>query len=206
MLSSYALDQRIVICPHGLPRGTEPREHCATLVLHCGGDLQRVIEGVPGGLDRFVRHLERIRGLDAERPLVVLTRTNPLGLGVLQTRRALEEAVPSLANAYWLIFVDERDDPFFMEAAARLGPMVGDIATAPLWFAPHRQRFLVVLGGRKVAPTQLRGRLAQLHATESSTDLDADPESGTRRVAVPRESNSSAPPPDYDDLPDAGVR
>lgn len=182
------MSPRVVICPHGLPRHVEARERCCNHLLHCDGDLQRVIEGRPGDLARFVEHLGRIRGLaDGVPPLVLLTRTNPLGLAVLQTRRALEDAVPELADAAWLVFVDELEDPFFMEAASRMGSVVGGDGTAQLWFAPHHQRFLI-LGAREIDPEVLRGRLAQLGAAARSAPGECDdapePDSGTRFAAA----------------------
>ncbi len=188
---------RIIICPHGLPCRLEAREHCSRLVLRCGGDLERVIEGVSGALERFLTHVSRIRAVaaDGPRPLVLLTRTNPLGLAILQTRRAMEDAVPALADADWTIFVDECDDPFFMEAAGRLGTMVGDAASAPLWFAPHHQRFLV-LGARALDSTELAARCAALHSPPPFVEPSPEAESCTRLVA-PRVGPDSVPPDDF---------
>lgn len=150
----------------------EARERCFQVLLHCGGDVERVFEKHAGGLADFAAHLSRIRSLDAaDKPIVLLCQTNPLALAVLKTRRALEDAVPKLARAVWVIHFDEEEDPFFVGAASMLGTLDRDAAEAPLWSAPDDWRFLVV--SSKLRDLRiLRDRLYELEAAELDDELD----------------------------------
>jgi len=122
------------------------------VLLKAGADTQRIIESEGWPLDRFAAHLGRMKALRAgsgavgSAPLVVLTRTNPVALAVLQTRRQLEEAVPELEHAAWLVFHDPGLDPFFESSVAGLGMLEEGVewAAAPIWVAPHGYRFLIV--------------------------------------------------------------
>lgn len=148
------------------------------VLLRAGADTQRLIDGEGWSIERFVAHVARLKALRGaySSPLVVLTRTNPLALGVLQTRRVLEEAVPELERATWLVFHDPAADPFFETAVRGLGAVEDvDWSMAPIWYAPHAQRFLI-LGTH---PKQLDFAAARVAAME----LSEMPDSGVQRVA-----------------------
>lgn len=143
---------RLTICPQGLPADPTVREACVAVLLRAGADAQRIIEGDGWPLDRFAAHLGRLQALRGaggavgSAPLVVLTRTNPVALAVLQTRRQIEESVPELERAAWLVFHDPALDPFFESSVAGIGTLEEgvDWASAPVWSAPHGYRFLIV--------------------------------------------------------------
>jgi hypothetical protein len=174
------LGSRIVLCPHGLPHAPDVREQCCDLLLRGGGDLQRVFEANPGGIGRFAAHVARIGDLDSgDGPLVLLHRTNPLGLTILRTRRALEEEVPRLGRASWLVFIDEKDDPFFLDAASRVGGFDRELDALPIWSAPDLHRFLVV-SRQNGDLTRMKERLAELQGERPPSDAatGAEPAEG----------------------------
>lgn len=165
------MSPRIVICPHGLPMLPEAREWCFDVLFRCGGDATRVFEGQPGRLAGFATHLAKIHAIQADdAPLVLLRRTNPLGLAVLQTRRALEEAVPRLERALWLIDFDEAEDPFFVDAATKNGAFDRALDDAPIWSGPDDLRFLVI-GRRTRDLAVLPGRIAELEGEIASSPM-----------------------------------
>lgn len=148
-----------------------------SVVLRAGADTRRIIEGDGWPLERFAAHVARLHALRgvAAGPLVVLTRTNPIALAVLQTRRVLEDAVPELERAPWIVFHDPGEDPFFETAVSGLGTLEDvDWSMAPIWYAPHAQRFLI-LGPH---PKQLDIAAARVAALELA-DL---PESGPQPI------------------------
>ena len=182
---------RIVLCPHGLPHAPEAREQCFDLLLRCGGDLSRVFEASQGGMGRFATHLARIHDLDSgDGPLVLLRRTNPLGLTLLHTRRALEEEIPKLGGASWLVFLDEKDDPFFLDAASRIGAFDRELGGLPIWSAPDQHRFLVV--------SRQNGDLTQ--TKERLTELRGEPPSSLAptRARLAEGDRPTPPPPGHD--------
>lgn len=148
-----------------------------SVVLRAGADTRRLIEGDGWPLERFAAHVARLQALRgvAAGPLVVLTRTNPIALAVLQTRRVLEEAVPELERAVWIVFHDPALDPFFETAVAGLGS-VEDVAwsMAPIWYAPHGQRFLIF------GPHEQQKHIAA--ARVAALELAELPESGPQPI------------------------
>lgn len=163
-------------------------ERCTDLLLRCGADLQRITEGRDWTVERFTNHIRRMPAVAGNgiAPLVLLTRTNPLALAVLQTRRVLEEAVPGLARASWIIFHDEQDDPFFVGAASELGSFDVAYEHGPIWTTSSEQRFLI-LGTHAKHLEFAAGRLAEF-------EVGSMPESGLRRI-TPRGSVVDARPP-----------
>jgi len=138
---------RLTIFPQGLPVDPAVREACVAVLLKAGADTQRIIDADGWPLDRFAAHLGRMQALrGGASPLVVLTRTNPIALAVIQTRRQLEESVPELERAAWLVFHDPGLDPFFESSVAGLGMLEEGVEweSAPIWVAPHGYRFLIV--------------------------------------------------------------
>lgn len=147
------------------------------VLLRAGADAQRVIDGEGWSLERFAGHVARLKVLRGSysSPLVVLTRTNPLALAVLQTRRVLEDAVPELKRAPWLVYHDPAADPFFETAVAGLGSVEDvDWSMAPIWYAPHAQRFLI-LGPHEKLLDVAAARVAALELSEL-------PESGPQQL------------------------
>ena len=136
---------RLVLYPQGLPLAPARAEQCAELVVHCGGDVGRVIDGPSHSVEAFARHLTRARVLQRrEVPLVVLTMTNPVSLQLVQTRRTLEAAHPILEKAPWMVFLDPDEDPFFFESASQLGAFDDSDPDVPIWHGPDDRRFLVL--------------------------------------------------------------
>ena len=145
MVPKMVQKQRLVLMPHGPPVSEDDNLYMQ-LILWCGGDVGRVVDRPAGDVDRFIRYAERIRGVydGTERALVMLTRTNPLALTVLDTRRRIERRLPALANARWVIYADLTVDPFFSQMAVRLGHLTDELNAAPHWIGPGNMRFLVL--------------------------------------------------------------
>lgn len=149
---------RLVLFPQG-PARYEHRDACSALVVALGGDLRRIIDGPFPTLDRFVLHLARARVVSAsEPPLIVLTRTLPLSLSVVSTRRHLERLIPELSDARWTIFVDVEADRFFEQSACALGLLDRPFDEAPTWHGPSGQSFVVLTPA--TAPAFARGCFA----------------------------------------------
>lgn len=137
--------RRIVLYPYGPPRSAEHRETCLSFMVALGGDIHRIIDGPFPTIDRFIRYASRIAAVnEGSRPLVVLTRTVPLAMAVLNARRKIETALPSLQRATWAIFVDPAEDPFFEAAAHKIGALQQGLHAAPIWQAPGGHSFLVL--------------------------------------------------------------
>lgn len=114
-------------------------------MLALGGDIHRVIDGPFATVDRFIRYVSRIPAItEGPRPIVVLTRTIPLAMTVLNARRKIEVALPALQRASWVIFVDAEEDPFFEAAANKVGTLDGGLGEAPIWVAPSDAKFLIL--------------------------------------------------------------
>jgi hypothetical protein len=178
---SFPDDRRLVIYPQGQPADVASREACAELVTHAGGDLCRTIEARSESIDAFIAYAARLKVLDVERAIVVLTRTVPLVLAVLNTRRRIEHAVPMLEQAAWLVFVDPLADREFFRTAALLGELDDEIDRAPIWSGPGGMRFLLVSPlVRHPRRMSLRVRVLEEDPTASATLRVAD--TGTREV------------------------
>ena len=137
--------RRIVLFPYGQPRNASHRDDCARFFLAMGGDIARVIDEPSGALDQFAAHLRRIEAIaeGMERPIVVLTATNPLVLTVIAARRRLEVAVPALRDATWVVFLDPEQDPFFVSTARAMGAFSASPSGAVTWTSPDNNEYLV---------------------------------------------------------------
>ncbi len=141
-----APERSLVLVPHGPPARPSARTALERVALACGGDLQRVIDGPAGEVDRFARHVARIAEVADERaprPLVLLTPTTPLPLMVVTARRTLEQVVPALRTARWVVMVDTDEDPSFAETASKLGSLEGPLAACPVWLCHDGGVYLV---------------------------------------------------------------
>ncbi len=157
-----AFGQRLVLFPQGQPDSQEHRDRCAELVFWCGGDVDRFIDSPTETLDAFASYLGRIKGVPGDQVLVALTRTSPLALTVVDTRRRLEAWLPILRAARWIVYLDRSFDPFFEATATRYGHLSGSLAEAPVWVGPGDTPFLVL-------DSDLRDRRA---VDESLDELD----------------------------------
>lgn len=176
--------RRIVLYPYGHPRSAEHRELCLSFMLALGGDVQRVIDGPFPTIDRFIRYVSRIPAVsDGAPPIVVLTRTIPLAMAVLNARRKVEIALPALQRATWAIFVDSSEDPFFEAAAHKIGALERGLNAAPVWVGPGAASFLI-LSPEVESPALVRKRGEEL--------LGAAPPASAR---VPRAVAPPHPPP-----------
>jgi len=166
----------MVLFPHGQTDSLRHRSLCSEYALRCGGDLARVIDAPSDTVDRFASYVSRIRGLrdGSERALVIMTRTNPLALTVIEARKRLESMVPSLRRALWVIYVDPDVDPFFLSTVERHGTLGGPLEAAPIWVGPGPMRFLVVSPQVRDADV-VSERVAQIVA-------DSPDDTGVRRA------------------------
>ncbi len=160
--------RHMILYPYGLP-ATGSTEACGRLILALGGDVNRVLDGPFADLEKFVGYVRRIPMLregapPEERPIVVFTRTNPIGLCVLKARRTIELAVPTLRRAIWSLFVDPSEDPFFLENARRLGDLDEPLGGMPIWRTFDGGAYLV-LSAEARALGELRGPVRQLIET-----------------------------------------
>lgn len=155
------MGRRIIVYPQG-PAARDQREQCEALTHYCGGDLQRVFERVGGSLAAFLEYALRLRVMHDRREdaLVVLTRTEPLTL-LLPARRALEQALPTLAHAVWAIYWDPARDPDLLERAADMGKLEGTAEEGPIWTAANSMSFLV-LSPHVSEPVELSKRVGSM--------------------------------------------
>lgn len=163
--------RRIVLYPYGHPRSAQDRELCLSFMLALGGDVHRVIDGPFPTLDRFIRYASRIPAVsEGVRPIVVFTRTVPLAMAVLNARRKIEIALPSLQRATWAIFVDPTEDPFFEAAAHKIGALQHGLHAAPIWQGPGGASFLV-LSPQVESPALVRKRGEELTMVDRPTPI-----------------------------------
>jgi hypothetical protein len=137
--------RRVVIAPQGMPAESSGRERCSELLLRCGADLSRIIEGprpTPGQFAEYVAGIRDVR--DAMAPaLILLTRISP-ARNLVEIRDALEARVPSLTNAPWLLFADPLVEPDCIDGLRALGKLEGAIWDAPTWTDEDGGRYLVL--------------------------------------------------------------
>lgn len=161
-------------------------------MLALGGDVRRVIDGPFVTIDRFIRYASRIPGIaEGARPIVVLTRTIPLAMAVLNARRKIELAVPALQQATWAIFVDPAEDPFFEAAAHKIGLLSDRLSDAPIWMGPGDASFLI-LSPQVREMSVLRQRAEELSAIPPPA---SSPRSGPISREAPPASHAHPPPP-----------
>jgi hypothetical protein len=143
-----AANDRLVLCPYGI--APEHRAACSAILLECGGDLSRVIDGPPGAAP-FLAHVRRLSSMLAavRPPLVLLTSIMPLVQQVILLRKDYERELPPLRLADWLLYVDGSGPAFFREAL-RLGKLDHSQAT-PAWHSPSGGRYLVVSAGSNLS-------------------------------------------------------
>ncbi len=205
--------RRPILYPFGVLVSEASRELCHALMHLCGGDLARVIDGPSTSLDAFARHIARIGPLrsGAEKPLVVLTRCHPLEIEVVRARHELEEALPSLVDAAWVVFVDPELDPGFVDAAHKMGTWTGRFAEAPIWTAANGSRYLIIspqtdticLGEERIIDLERRGgrvtgpRPRDLREKDpvSAPPVSAPPQSGRVRRRASSPDAITEPPP-----------
>jgi len=139
--ASSSRQSRLVLCPYGIPDSR--RAVCTSILVHCGGDVSRLIDA-PAGEQAFLRHLQRLSSmLSAVRPpLVLLTDLLPLMARVVLLRERYEAALAPLRHADWLLYL-EHDVSTFVAEALRRGRLERSGNTA-VWHGPARMRFLVV--------------------------------------------------------------
>lgn len=165
--------------------------------------MQRVIDGPFPTIDRFVRHVSRIPAIRAGiRPIVVLTRTIPLAMTVLNARERIEAGLPQLRHATWAIFFDAAEDPFFEAAVRKFGDLQGQLHEAPIWVGPGQARF-VILSPEVKDPGLVRKRSQELDAIlagnepwkRSTPEMKTVRPSGTMPAQQPRSTITPLRPP-----------
>jgi len=154
-------DRRVILFPQGQPKASEQQNTCLQFAMWCGGDVQRVIDAPSSSVQVFAKYVSRIASIrdGNDLALVVLTKTSPLALSVVQSRAELQNALPALRGARWLIFHDPSMDPFFEEAASQQGRLSGALKDAPLWIDSESEPYLVVsarVGDRERLDSSLR--------------------------------------------------
>jgi hypothetical protein len=139
-------ENRLLLLPQGAAARRREHESLLQLLLACGADLQRVFEASGETIEQFALHLSKASVLPTNsEPLVVLTKTSPLALSVIQTRKILEGLLPPLRTAAWVIFYDPFDDPFFAVEVGKRGVLDDEINRAPIWSTYGEGEYLVLV-------------------------------------------------------------
>ncbi|MEZ4230560.1 MAG: hypothetical protein R3B89_15405 [Polyangiaceae bacterium] len=146
---------RPILAPQGLPEDEQLR----TALWSAEGDLARIIDAPRSSLGAYVEYLKKLRFLDGgPPPIVCFVETRALGV-VLTARALLEEQLPILRRASWLLFLKDPEDPLFAAAAERLGTLDDAISSVPLWKSRAGKYFVVVPPTAPMA--RLRARCAE---------------------------------------------
>ncbi len=176
----------LLLCPFGQPTAPGLREYWETQLRGLGADFSRVIDGPTTSVQHFAKHLGRVAVLrnPRTRVIVALSRTQPLAISLLGSRRTLAGAAPALAQASWVVFLDPRQDSTFEAAARQLGELDGSLEDAPVWTSPSSERFLI-LSPRVSDVGGLPARLAVLQYGE-------EPDTAIIPRTVPPPSRASA--------------
>jgi len=201
---------KLTLLPYGPPPSTpESQEKCRELLIYCDADTGRFHDrswknparfSLPPGvksreydpLERFLEHALRLVVLKDPNlsAIVALTHTCPLNRVVIQARQRIVAALPSLAKALWVIYVDFQLDPNFEESARKLGnfdPPDLDLKQVPYWKdRTFNQSYLVLTPFTKDgAYIRLRARML---AARTVAALDREASSTTLRAVKDRNS------------------
>jgi hypothetical protein len=142
------MPSRLVLVPQGMPSDAKGEADCVDVIRRCGGDVRRLIDSPTATVGAFAEHVSRLKAFDARAwPLVILHRTNPVALSIVAIRRELEERVPRLHYAAWIIVHDPDVEPFFGEQARQLGTFDDGAAGARIWSSLGGLHYLVVRPG-----------------------------------------------------------
>lgn len=182
--------KRLVFFPHGRVKDPEAQQACEALLMHCDADVSRFVDTSAESIEanfKVVKRLENI--VNGRAPVIVaLTRTSPLALQVIHRRRRLSGEFPSLTQALWVIFMDEKQDPFFESEAEKLGSFDSPLASSPIWRENTTdERYLVLtpstkdIGLLRSQLFKIRMASAPLSRHESSTSLEAVLDPSTRK-------------------------
>ena len=140
------------------------------------------------------------------RGVIVLTSFDDLALEVMQLRRVLTKAQPSMDRMLWMAFVELERHPFFMSGATRLGSLDTDLDEAPIWTtAMESQKYLVATPQTDGFRAKLRTRLLLQNVFARSTGNAQRLADGTI-VEIPARRRSSmtllavSPPPPSGDF------
>ena len=175
--------ERLVLFPYGRPHADIHRGHCDGLLLRAGGDVRRFVEPPIAELDAFIRYASRMSKAFEQPPMVVLTRTNPIALTVVQARREIEAEIPELARARWFVYLSPEQDPFFLGSAQSLGSLRGPLHRAPIWYGPDAKPYMVLSSCIMDASVVLDG-LEQLDDIPFPTEATGSNRRTTARFCV----------------------
>ena len=147
-------EQRIVLLPFGfasLPQ--DARENCQNLIIKCGGDVMRQY---PGSLKpdyaedapefaAFVREVGLLRTVIRTPKKVMIVLTVAEVAAVWYFRRDLENALPTLKDALWVVYIDADDKDAFMLEASDYGLLEQGLDETPIWTVPSKEWAFLLL-------------------------------------------------------------
>jgi hypothetical protein len=203
-LSCLSSKPRPVLLPLGWPTNEDEREAFARLLLATGADVERMLDPPGGAKDSFLRHATRMPFLQRGReiPIVALVPADDQLDQLLEMRRNLIDALPTLVDATWLVYVADVNRPRFQKAAIRYGGLFDAGGGITTWHLNHGVLGLV---GKDTWLSGLASRLEDLLAsTPESGVVPIEPPcaESTAHCAVP--TTEPAPPSDahaFDDAP-----
>lgn len=98
-----------MLLPFGWPRDPVEVEACSQILLACGGDIERLLDGPVDSVVAFARHTGRLAMLRElkEIPIVMLASHSGAADEVLSARIALTTSAPNLESATWLVYLPQ---------------------------------------------------------------------------------------------------
>jgi hypothetical protein len=182
-LSVLNTKPRPVLLPHGWPQQADEREAFMRVLLAAGADVERMLDPAPGAsAESFVRHATRMPFLrnGRERPLIAFAAHDADVDSLLELRHRLIDAIMTLREAVWLVYVGQPIRAAFFKSAQCYGGIFDAGGGLVTW---HIHYGTVGLVGGDTWLAGLNQRLEEL--------LEPNPESGI--MPVEPQFTSSSP-------------
>lgn len=177
---------RIVLFPHGPAQTPKAQQILTGLLIACGTDHARFIDArfpathTETGPERYMRYIGRshLNSSDLSQAMIVLTKTNPLVMAIMQTRRQMIKSFPVLRTGLWIIFADHEENPFLLSNLddLRLGTLDDIQSPAPIWRDTYDLEYLVIprdCSSPEFAATRLTDLTRRVQNGFSQTEFDS---------------------------------
>jgi len=186
-------------------------EACSQILLACGGDIERLLDGPADSVAAFVRHTGRLAMLRElkEIPIVMLASHSGAADEVLSARIALTTSAPNLENATWLVYLPQTVRRKFIRDSSVWGGSFDVGAGLVTWNVGDATLGLV---NRDTSLDKLVERVSTFSESLSRSSLapNGDDPSFTSFVPAPPSSSDHAAPsssdPDEDSPPVSEIK
>src|ERR1700690_2681066 len=161
--------------PGGWPSDESERESCASALLACGGDLERIYDESRLSLDAYIRHIIRVPffRLSQENPIVFITGKIQSVLALLEFYTRVFEITDQFNQASWLVYLANNRPREFIREAKTWGDVSDVGGDAYCWFTAPCP-ILIISGSSETSGLR-----------QAVADLEHSPESGVVALRHP---------------------